>query len=109
VITNKTKLIRSYLGVVRQMAAPNISTARVGSSTEITELLPKAFYSPSEVADLASVSSSTILNYIHEGRLTAVHLSERTYRIPRKAVIRLLELESPGPVTVDDPTGSVTF
>jgi len=74
----------------------------VESTAELLELLPKAFYSPAEVAELASVSSSTILNYVHEGRLAAVRLSERTYRIPRKSVIRLLALEAPAPsVTVD--------
>ena len=69
--------------------------------------LPKAFYSPSEVARLASVSSSTILKYIHDGRLAAVRLSERTYRIPRKSVIQLLELGARPPRRVEDPTASV--
>jgi excisionase family DNA binding protein len=74
----------------------------VESTADAAELLPKAFYSPAEVATLASVSSSTILNYVHEGRLAAVRLSERTYRIPRKAVIRLLGIDAPAPsVTVD--------
>jgi excisionase family DNA binding protein len=58
---------------------------------DAVDLLTKPFYAPSEVAQLASLSNSTILNYIHDGRLAAVKLSERTYRIPRKAVIRLLE------------------
>lgn len=60
--------------------------------------LRKAFYTPAEVAALADLSPSTILNYIHAGRVKAVQLSERTYRIPRKAVIRLLEPESLHPV-----------
>lgn len=47
----------------------------------------KAFYSPLEVAQLASLSTSTILNYIRAGKLYAVRLSERTYRIPLGAVI----------------------
>jgi excisionase family DNA binding protein len=80
-----------------------------GPSAEIAELLPKAFYSPNEVAELASLSSSTILNYIHEGRLAAVRLSERTYRIPRKAVIRLLGLGAPAPVVIVDPSRAVEF
>ncbi|MBF6606657.1 MAG: helix-turn-helix domain-containing protein [Chloroflexi bacterium] len=78
-------------------------------SAELVELLPKAFYSPSELADLASLSSSTILNYIHDGRLVAVRLSERTYRIPRKAVIRLLGLGAPAPVVVVAPSRTVEF
>lgn len=85
-----------------------LADAPSGSTAELLELLPKAFYSPSEVAELASVSSSTVLNYIHEGRLVAVRLSERTYRIPRKAVIRLLGLDSPAPILVENPAGTVT-
>lgn len=76
-------------------------------TAETIELLAKAFYSPREVANIASVSTSTILNYIHDGRLPAVRLSERTYRIPRKAVIRLLGLEAPQQRHFDDPLGSV--
>ena len=77
------------------------------ASTELVELLPKAFYSPAEVAELASVSSSTIMNYIHDGKLASVKLSERTYRIPRKAVIRLLGIEAPAPVVSEDPSRTV--
>lgn len=55
--------------------------------------LTKAFYSPHEVAEMASLHPSTILNYIASGRLYAVKLSERTYRIPVRAVIGLLEPE----------------
>lgn len=76
---------------------------------ELVELLPKAFYSPAEVAELASLSSSTILNYIHDGRLASVKLSERTYRIPRKAVIRLLGLEAPAPVMSETPSRTLDF
>jgi excisionase family DNA binding protein len=56
-----------------------------------------------------SLSSSTILNYIHDGRLAAVRLTERTYRIPRKSVIRLLGLEAPKPIVVEDPSRLVSF
>lgn len=79
----------------------------IESSADLLELLPKAFYSPAEVAELASVSSSTILNYVHDGRLAAVRLSERTYRIPRKAVIRLLALDASAPVVAVDPSREV--
>ena len=57
----------------------------------------KSFYSPHEVAAMASVHPSTILNYIGTGRLYAVKLSERTYRIPVRAVIALLEPERLSP------------
>ena len=65
--------------------------------TEVSRLpglqLTKGFYSPREVAEMASVHPSTILNYIASGRLYAVKLSERTYRIPARAVIALLAPE----------------
>ena len=64
--------------------------------------LTKAFYSPHEVAEIAGVHSSTILNYIASGRLYAVKLSERTYRIPARSVLRLL-----APEDVSSPTVSV--
>ena len=65
--------------------------------------LTKSFYSPHEVAAMASVHPSTILNYIATGRLYAVKLSERTYRIPVRAVIGLLEPErvEPSSMTVE--------
>jgi len=65
--------------------------------------LTKTFYSPHEVAEMASLHPSTILNYIASGRLYAVKLSERAYRIPARAVIGLLEPErlSPSSMTVE--------
>ena len=65
--------------------------------------LTKSFYSPHEVAAMASLHPSTILNYIATGRLYAVKLSERTYRIPVRAVIGLLEPErvAPSSMTVE--------
>ena len=77
------------------------------SPREAVDQLTKPFYAPSEVAQLASVSNSTILNYIHDGRLAAVKLSERTYRIPRKAVIRLLGLEAPDIVVAERPKATI--
>ena len=62
--------------------------------------LTKAFYSPHEVAELAGVHSSTILNYIASGRLYAVKLSDRTYRIPARAVLQLLAPDAVTPPTV---------
>ena len=64
--------------------------------------LTKALYSPHEVAQIAGVHSSTILNYIASGRLYAVKLSERTYRIPARAVLQLL-----APDEVSAPTVTV--
>lgn len=62
--------------------------------------LTKAFYSPAEVAEIADVHSSTILNYINDGKLYAVRLSERTIRIPAKAVQKLLAPDEAKRVTV---------
>jgi excisionase family DNA binding protein len=55
--------------------------------------LTRPFYSPAEVAELAGVHPSTILNYIREGKLQAVRLSERLHRIPARAVLALLAPE----------------
>jgi len=66
----------------------------------MTLKLDKPFYSPAEVANLASLHSSTILNYIRDGKLYAVKLSERTYRIPLRSVLKLLDPESLAPPTV---------
>ena len=79
------------------------------STDDLLRTLSQSFYSPSEVAAIARVSSSTVMNYIHSGRLPAVQLSERTYRVPRKALIRLLGLDAPPPKLFEDPAGEPTF
>ena len=55
--------------------------------------LTKAFYAPAEVAVMADVHPSTILNYIRDGKLYAIRLSERTIRIPARSVQKLLAPE----------------
>ena len=84
-----------------------MAIAQVVDADRLT--LTKSFYSPVEVAELASVSSSTILNYIRAGKLAAVRLSARTYRIPRKSVLLLLGLETRPPVIVSDPDADVSL
>lgn len=42
----------------------------------------KQFYSPVEVALDLGISSTTVLRLIHDGRLPALRVSERIYRIP---------------------------
>ncbi|MBA3740271.1 MAG: helix-turn-helix domain-containing protein [Chloroflexi bacterium] len=54
----------------------------------------KPFYSPGEIAEIAGLHPSTILNYIKAGKLYAVKLSERTYRIPAQAAWLLLDPNS---------------
>lgn len=61
---------------------------------ELDEILDRPFYSPAEVAEIAAVSHSTILNYIRDGRLVAVRLSERVIRIPRRSVLKFLAPDS---------------
>ena len=72
---------------------------------ELEPALRKRFYSPKEVAALAGVSSSTILNYIREGRLYGVKLSPRTYRIPLRSVALLLYPESVRPPRIVETRG----
>jgi excisionase family DNA binding protein len=42
----------------------------------------KQFLSPSEIAQELEVSSATVLRLIHAGRLPAIQVSERIYRVP---------------------------
>lgn len=68
----------------------------------------KALYSPHEVAEMARVHPSTILNYISSGRLYAIKLSARTFRIPVRSVIALIEPETLAPSTlVSEPDADV--
>jgi predicted site-specific integrase-resolvase len=53
--------------------------------------LERAFYSPADVARIAGVHPSTVLNWIRTGRLYGLRLSPRVYRIPLASAIRLLE------------------
>lgn len=76
--------------------------------TDLFTGLNQSFYSPAEVARLAGLHPSTILSYIHSGRLYAIKLSERTYRIPNKAVLKMLapELATP-PRHIERPYAKV--
>ena len=50
----------------------------------------KPFYTPADVAALARVDPKTVLSWIHGGKLNAIQLSARVYRVPLAAVIKLL-------------------
>lgn len=50
----------------------------------------RAFYTPKEFARLANISTDRVLGMIHSGKLHAVRLSERIYRIPLAAVLSTL-------------------
>ena len=72
---------------------------------DLESLLDRPFYSTGDVARIAHVSPSTVLNYIRDGRIAAVRISERTIRIPRRSVLKLLSVQplpSPRRVTLAD-------
>lgn len=50
----------------------------------------KPYYTPGEIATLAQVDPKTVMSWIHSGKLNAVQLSARIYRVPFAAVIKLL-------------------
>jgi len=62
----------------------------------------KRYYSPAEVAEELSISTSTVLRLIHDGRLQAVRISERIYRIPRPAFERFQSGATPPSVAVTE-------
>lgn len=64
--------------------------------------MDKRYYTPREVSELLRVSPTTVMKLIHDGRLFAVHVSDRVYRIPVGAVARL---QAPNSI---DPEPSVT-
>ena len=51
--------------------------------------MDRRYYTPREVSELLRVSPTTVMKLIHDGRLYAVQVSERVYRIPVGAVARL--------------------
>jgi len=51
----------------------------------------KVFLSPAEVAAELRVSTSTVLRLIRSGRLPAIAVSERIYRIPAATLQRFLD------------------
>ena len=49
------------------------------------------FYTPNEAAEILRVSSSTVMNLIHAGKLPATRVSDRIYRISVPALERYAE------------------
>ncbi len=57
--------------------------------------MSQRFYTPTEVADMLKVSSTTVMKLIHEGRLPAIRVSERIYRVPEVAFERFEAADRP--------------
>lgn len=57
----------------------------------------KAFYSPPEIAKILDVHPTTVREWITEGKLHGIKLSERVTRVPLGALMELLG--EPLPVT----------
>lgn len=51
---------------------------------------PSGLYTPAEVAALLRVSPRTVHNWIREGRLEAIRLSPRVYRIMVGSLVKML-------------------
>lgn len=67
--------------------------------------MEKRYLSPAEAAGQLSVSASTVLRLIHDGRLPAVRVSERIYRIPVPAFERFQSGVTPPVVVVRERRG----
>jgi len=53
------------------------------------------YHTPREVARRLRVSPTTVMRAIHEGRLFAVRVSDRVYRIPVGALLRFERGDEP--------------
>jgi|TARA_Y100000031_G_scaffold113820_1_gene125765 excisionase family DNA binding protein len=53
--------------------------------------LKKGYYTPQEIADLLGVSRFSIWRYIRSGKLKAIKLTERNFRIEKKELDKFLK------------------
>ena len=53
-------------------------------------LLKKGFYTPKEIAEMLDVCNETIWRYIRKGKLKAIKLTERNFRIEKKELEKFL-------------------
>ncbi len=63
---------------------------------DMREFVRKPFYSPRELAALIDVDPTTVMDHIHAGKIHAVQISERIYRIPLATVVSTLYPEEVG-------------
>lgn len=68
----------------------------------------RIFLSPAEVAGELRVSTSTVLRLIRSGKLPAIAVSERIYRIPVATLERFLDgtLRTPGLAPIREREGA---
>ena len=67
----------------------------------MVEFERQPFYTPTELARIFKVDPSTVLNWIHQGALSAVQLGPKTYRVPLAAVLARLGPTPPTRVMLD--------
>lgn len=60
------------------------------TTTDVDAFERKPFYTPTEFARIASMSSDRVMDLIHAGTLPAVRISQRIYRIPLAAALSAL-------------------
>ncbi len=52
--------------------------------------LKKGYYTPKEIAGLLDVCNETVWRYIRSGKLKAIKLTERNFRIEKKELEKFL-------------------
>jgi excisionase family DNA binding protein len=62
--------------------------ANMGREDTVLEFEKRPYYSPTQFGEIFGVDPSTVLNWIHSGKLYAVQLGPKTYRIPLAAVMQ---------------------
>ncbi|MCX5810163.1 MAG: helix-turn-helix domain-containing protein [Proteobacteria bacterium] len=51
----------------------------------------KLFFRPSDVAHMFDISVKTVYGWIETGKLRAIRITDRTLRIPRAAIEKILK------------------
>lgn len=74
----------------------------IRAGLKMSDFEKQPYYTPAEVGAIFKVDSTTVMNWIHQGKVYALRLGPRTYRIPLAAVMRLANPEvKPTRVEID--------